>query len=226
MKLSCDVIQDLLPLYHDGVCSKESKRIVEEHIATCAACKDVLHGLKEELAPDSVDAAEPLKSIERAWTKIAKKALVKGLLVAFLICGVLFGSFVLATQWKFIEISTHEMKVTEIYQLKDGRILYKLDVPEGVYCRDWKFIDADGGSYKIPTTALINTTQLQGFESYFENYQMIDPGENNAWRQAQGLEPVTRWYLGSPDVSALLIYEEGMALEPAPEHLEAIYGIG
>ena len=55
---------------------------------------------------------------------------------------------------------------------------------------------------------------------------MIDPGENNAWRQAQGLEPVTRWYLGSPDVSALLIYEEGMALEPAPEHLEAIYGIG
>ena len=30
MKLSCDVIQDLLPLYHDGVCSKESRKIVEE----------------------------------------------------------------------------------------------------------------------------------------------------------------------------------------------------
>ena len=43
MKLSCDGIQDLLPRYHDGVCSKESRKIVEAHIATCAACKDVLH---------------------------------------------------------------------------------------------------------------------------------------------------------------------------------------
>ena len=66
MKLSCDVIQDLLPLYHDGVCSEESKTIVEEHIATCAACKDMLHGLREESAPDTVDAASILKNIGKA----------------------------------------------------------------------------------------------------------------------------------------------------------------
>ena len=35
MKISCDMIQDLLPLYHDGVCSEESKKIIEEHLQIC-----------------------------------------------------------------------------------------------------------------------------------------------------------------------------------------------
>ena len=225
MKLSCDVIQDLLPLYHDGVCSEESKTIVEEHIATCAACKDMLHGLREESAPDTVDAASILKNIGKAWKRHLKKAWIKGLAVAFLICGVLLGSFVLATQWNFVEISTHAMEVAEIYQLQDGRILYKMDIPDGLYCNEWKFVyTEDGGMYKIPFNALINTAWLQGFESTLGKYQMIDPGENNAWRKAQGLSPVTKWYMGSPENNPLLIYEEGMVLEPAPEHLEAIYG--
>ncbi len=30
MKLSCDVINDLLPLYYDEVCSEETKKIVED----------------------------------------------------------------------------------------------------------------------------------------------------------------------------------------------------
>ena len=29
MKENCKVIEDLLPLYHDGVCSEESKEFVE-----------------------------------------------------------------------------------------------------------------------------------------------------------------------------------------------------
>ena len=195
MKLPCNVVQDLLPLYHDGVCSEESKTLVQEHIATCAQCKDFLHDLKEDTAPDKVDAAKPLLSIQMSWNKQKRNALLKGLMIALLICATLFASFVLATQWYFIEISTHEMEVTEIYQLKDGRIVYKLDVPEGVYCQRWKFIYEHGGQYKIPVTTLIDTAQLQGFESYLDDYLLIDPGETNAWREAQGLDAVTKWYL-------------------------------
>ena len=228
MKLSCNVVQDLLPLYHDGVCSEESKALVQEHIATCAQCKDYLHSLKEETAPDKIDTAKPLLSIQLSWNKQKRNALIKGLMIALLICATLFTSFVLATQWYFIEISTHEMSVTEIYQLQDGRIIYKLDVPEGVYCVHWKFIyTEDGGHYKIPVTTLISTSQLQGFESHLDDYLLIDSDESNAWRQSQGLAPATRWYIGSSDSgNPLLIYEEGMVLEPAPAELEARYGIG
>lgn len=228
MKTSCNVIQDLLPLYHDGVCSEESKELVQEHIAACAQCKDFLHNLKEEAAPDKVDAAGALSAIGSAWRKSTKTALVKGLLIAFLICGIIFGALVAAMEVDFIEISTHAMKVSEIYQLQDGRILFKLDVPNGVHCRNFRFIYAENGcKYQIPVRPLISTTELQGFGSYLDSYMMIDPAENNAWAKSQGMEPITAWYLGSPDSSIpLLIYEEGMIPEPAPAELEAIYGKG
>lgn len=38
-KLSCNVIRDLLPTYLDGICSEESKLLVEEHLADCEKCK-------------------------------------------------------------------------------------------------------------------------------------------------------------------------------------------
>ena len=40
MKYPCNMIQDLLPLYHDGVCSQESREIIESHFAECPACKE------------------------------------------------------------------------------------------------------------------------------------------------------------------------------------------
>ncbi len=30
MQVNCEIIKDLLPLYHDDVCSQESKKLVEE----------------------------------------------------------------------------------------------------------------------------------------------------------------------------------------------------
>ena len=39
MKLSCQIIQDLLPLAQDGVCSQESALAVSEHLQTCETCR-------------------------------------------------------------------------------------------------------------------------------------------------------------------------------------------
>ena len=38
MKYSCNMIQDLIPLYIDGVCSEESKEAVEQHLSECPDC--------------------------------------------------------------------------------------------------------------------------------------------------------------------------------------------
>ena len=40
--MNCGIIQDLLPLYHDGVCSDKSRAAVEEHLQTCEACRAAL----------------------------------------------------------------------------------------------------------------------------------------------------------------------------------------
>ena len=39
MNYKCEIIEDLLPLYYDGNCSKESEKAVEEHIKNCENCK-------------------------------------------------------------------------------------------------------------------------------------------------------------------------------------------
>lgn len=42
MKIPCGVIMDLLPLYQDGVCNESSKKLVEEHVEECVACRRML----------------------------------------------------------------------------------------------------------------------------------------------------------------------------------------
>ena len=40
--MNCNIVKDLIPLYIDGCCSEESKKIVKEHIESCDACKTIL----------------------------------------------------------------------------------------------------------------------------------------------------------------------------------------
>ena len=42
MNYKCEVIEDLLPLYYDGICSRETEKTVEEHIKNCENCKMML----------------------------------------------------------------------------------------------------------------------------------------------------------------------------------------
>lgn len=58
-KYNCDVIQDLLALYHDGVCSEESCKAVEEHLAECGKCRAVAKQLEDtELESNIAEQAE------------------------------------------------------------------------------------------------------------------------------------------------------------------------
>lgn len=49
MKITCEIIQDLLPLYVDGMLSDDSCHLVEEHLKGCQDCKKILEELKQEL---------------------------------------------------------------------------------------------------------------------------------------------------------------------------------
>ncbi len=51
MNINCNVILDLIPLVKDGVASKESAYLVNEHVEHCAACKielDAFENIKIE----------------------------------------------------------------------------------------------------------------------------------------------------------------------------------
>lgn len=46
MKNMCDIVQDILPLYVDGICSQSSRTLVDEHISECEKCSDTLERLR------------------------------------------------------------------------------------------------------------------------------------------------------------------------------------
>ena len=50
MKINCNVIRDLLPLYADQICSNESKELVDEHLAQCRDCSALLQQIQNTTA--------------------------------------------------------------------------------------------------------------------------------------------------------------------------------
>lgn len=50
MKLSCNVVKDLLPSYIDELCSDESRELVEAHLNECSECRNCCNNMRSELA--------------------------------------------------------------------------------------------------------------------------------------------------------------------------------
>ena len=48
MKITCNIIEDLLPLYIDDMVSEDSRQLVGEHLKECAACRKMLDEMKKE----------------------------------------------------------------------------------------------------------------------------------------------------------------------------------
>lgn len=73
-KKTCHIVEDLLPLYHDGICSAESKAFVEAHLKECPDCAAKLKELEdtsyeEELKKDTGSVLQKHYRKERsmAW---------------------------------------------------------------------------------------------------------------------------------------------------------------
>lgn len=73
MKNECEIVQDLLFSYNDGILSASSKELVEEHLKGCNKCKKVL----EEIQKDSKEVVNK-KEIDYL-KKIKKKMKTKSI---------------------------------------------------------------------------------------------------------------------------------------------------
>ncbi|SHJ02320.1 zf-HC2 domain-containing protein [Pseudobutyrivibrio xylanivorans] len=80
MKYSCDVIKDLLPLFHDDVCSDDTKKVVNEHLNECEACRDYYKKMcssdvVELAAFDEKQEKKMAEAMEASWKGLVKKAI-------------------------------------------------------------------------------------------------------------------------------------------------------
>ena len=95
MKITCDVIQDLMPSYIDGILSEDSRALVEEHMGTCQECRKMLEIMKEEqgkeqaqIRPSAASGAQRRAGETEnigsaaALKKIRKKLIIRRVLTA------------------------------------------------------------------------------------------------------------------------------------------------
>lgn len=75
MENKCAVICDLLPLYIDDVCSEESKKMVEEHLAECSACRAVLENMQNELPTEPVPIPKQETVLKQTAWHMHKRAI-------------------------------------------------------------------------------------------------------------------------------------------------------
>lgn len=84
MKLNCEIIRDLLPLYSDKVCSEESKTAVEEHLKECEPCREELKAIADN---------KPLSLLRREGGVLIigkYRRILLSKLLFFAVCAVIF----------------------------------------------------------------------------------------------------------------------------------------
>ena len=80
----CDIVQDLLPLYFDNVCSGSAREMVERHLKSCAACRKKYEELKSHTVEDSI-----LEETDGVLKRHAKKERTAAVMAGSIIAGLL-----------------------------------------------------------------------------------------------------------------------------------------
>lgn len=93
-KINCSLIKDLLPLYIDDLCSKETTEIVGNHLEICEDCNKEYETLKTEpkVKPQEDNSQELIKKVNKKFGKDKKWAVIKTVSI-FLVIIIAFGIF-------------------------------------------------------------------------------------------------------------------------------------
>ncbi len=110
-KYNCEVVQDLLPLYQDNVCSPSSRNVVEEHLSECTDCRNIAQKLNNTFIDEQL-IQEKNHVLESHYKKEKRKTYTVGLcfagifmipVIVCLICNIAIGH---ALDWFFIVLAS------------------------------------------------------------------------------------------------------------------------
>lgn len=94
MKIKCEIIQDLLPLYYDNVCSEDSRILIDEHLKECNDCSDYLKILdykeSEEKMNINIEEAKvnSLKHLKKQLFRKNLKVSIISIIIVLIILGI------------------------------------------------------------------------------------------------------------------------------------------
>lgn len=215
-RISCDVIQDLLPLYYDGICSESTKQLVEEHLADCADCRSALEQLQSSLSLTVQEMelhtleGKGLQNIKKVWRHTRWIAFIKGLMVAALGCGILIAGYFGLFRWNIQPVPSDQIKIFDIRARSNGEIAFQIQI-RGGYAQVKNTLKDDGSYYITPVHPLIVSKRDKAKTPVISG-MYINPLGVRTYYKNQGKDvEVTSIYYGSPD-KPILIWKKGMEL--------------
>lgn len=86
MRLSCDIVQDLLPLYEDDLCSQATREAVEEHLRECETCGKQHAAIQELVEPEvKVEPEKEKKATAKSFKKVRNRWIASIVVILLLI---------------------------------------------------------------------------------------------------------------------------------------------
>ena len=117
MKISCNIIRDLLPLYAEDLASDDTRALVEEHLCDCTECTGILESMKQktpvpvETTPESLNKVKKIIRRKRILSVMA--ALLTLITLASAVLTYLFTPFQL----------TKDQVLDDFYIREDGAVV-------------------------------------------------------------------------------------------------------
>lgn len=108
--VSCEVIQDLIPLYVEDMLSEDSKKLVETHLDECEECREYLETLRTMNSLPIETDTQPLKKIQKNIQKKKWYAVIIAVLITLLLGTVMT---IFTTSPKYIPYSDEVVTINE-----------------------------------------------------------------------------------------------------------------
>lgn len=89
-KKECEIIQDLLINYVDGVLNPESKKLVQEHLSKCEDCQTELNTIKKDINDTSNKDKIELDYLKKVRIKTKIKSILIAVIILLLIAFIIF----------------------------------------------------------------------------------------------------------------------------------------
>lgn len=229
MKISCKIIEDILPLYADEVCSDESRALVDEHVAECENCRKKL-GAMSDTACDKADI-RPLKNVGRWLEKLRLKALIKGVINGVLFMAIVIFGYFFLTEMTIMNVPADRVTVSDVCMLSDGNIAFHMYIDDQYDLHAvGADIDKDGNMYITPKRAIIENRRISGFDmGLFNSYYGVEIHEFDP-EASRDTNPYLDFFFTAgvkPNAVYLrlrgddiLIWEKGMELPAANDDAE------
>lgn len=220
-KMTCDIYQDLIALYVDGLCSEDSGKAVEEHIKACKKCADAYGQMKNEIKVSEISDEEQEENSEfklnlsKTWKRFKRNIFLK-VIAAVIALGIIITS-VYCLFIKSCQLPWDKVRFENICMLSDGSVAFEV-IPESGKKGDVKVIDIGGTFYVTCFSPLINFTDyVSEPSSYIRIEPETDPYETGTPDSVHECEAI---YYGDIYGHHDLIWEKGTELPKASDELE------